>query len=395
MSHKRWILAILMLFWLGPATARAQDDIKVVNPSKLQASSLPTQRIPLGIPGDYKPCVAVMPDGEVLLVAFRSTKQGEKKFREDILFYRSRDGGQTWSERRVLDNLLGREPYLTVLKDGTIFITVHFLPGDIRNQDGYTYALVHRSADGGKTWTSTRVGPEGFPPKAETLLTRKVLELPDKTLLLGVDYVGGPAYFWRSKDRGVTWTRSEPLKIEGWRSKEDGSMFFGGESVLWRTKSGKILVMDRVSSEEWPIAGRVLPPAQKWDHTDHETVWESSDGGHTFRKTQDLGDYAEMYPSVLRLKDGRLLYTYTVRDLKVPLGVRAVLGRETPDGFTFDFDHDQLILDGKTPKEMPSGGGFGPTVQLKDGTLLTSYSYRLTEDTTNIEVVRWKLPPTQ
>jgi len=31
--------------------------------------------------------------------------------------------------------------------------------------------------------------------------------------------------------------------------------------------------------------------------------------------------------------------------------VRAVLGEETPDGFSFDFEHDRIMLDTKTPSE--------------------------------------------
>lgn len=391
--HVRMKQVLLVLAFFAVARAgSAQTEIKVLNPKALKVSSLPAERIPVGIPGDYKPCVAVMPDGEVLLVAFHMVKMGESKLREDIVFYRSRDGGRTWSERRILDKLLGREPYLTVLRDGTIFITVHLLPQDVRNKDAYTHAYIHRSADRGETWTSTRIGPDGFPPKAETLLSRNVLPLPDGTLLLGVDYVGGPAYLWRSTDNGVTWKPSEPLKLEGWHSEGIGSMIFGGEGILACTKSGKILIMARVSSEEWPIEGRKFSPTQKWDHNDHETLWESSDGGRSFRKTLDLGDYGEMYPSLLRLKDDRLLYTYTVRDLKVPLGVRAIVGRETVKGLVFDFDHDILVIDGKTPKEMPSGGGFGPTIQLPDGTLLTSYSYRSADDQTHLEVARWEAP---
>ena len=34
-----------------------------------------------------------------------------------------------------------------------------------------------------------------------------------------------------------------------------------------------------------------------------------------------------------------------------PLGVRAVLGEETPDGFAFDFEHDRIMPDTKTPSE--------------------------------------------
>jgi len=77
------------------------------------------------------------------------------------------------------------------------------------------------------------------------------------------------------------------------------------------------------------------------------------------------------------------------------LGLRAVLGEETPEGIQFDYDHDLLMLDTKTPRGKFSGGGFGRTVQLTDGTLVSSYSYRGADDNTHLEVVRWKLPAQQ
>ena len=92
------------------------------------------------------------------------------------------------------------------------------------------------------------------------------------------------------------------------------------------------------------------------------------------------------------LHDRRLLLTFTVRSRRPPLGVRAILGEELNDGFRFDFDHDRLMLDTKTPSDKSQGGGFGPTVQLDDGTLVTSYSYRGEDNKTHVEVVRWRAP---
>lgn len=54
------------------------------------------------------------------------------------------------------------------------------------------------------------------------------------------------------------------------------------------------------------------------------------------------------------------------------------------------------MLDTKTPVDQASGGGFGPTVQLDDGTLVTSYSYAGPGEwgtDFHVEVVRWRLPP--
>ena len=103
-----------------------------------------------------------------------------------------------------------------------------------------------------------------------------------------------------------------------------------------------------------------------------------------------------MYPSILRLKSGTLLFTFTLRAAVMantpPLGVQAVLGTETSAGFQFDFRHDRILIDTATPADQPSGGGFGNTVQLGDGMLVTSYSYRTADQKTHCEVVRWRLP---
>ena len=42
-----------------------------------------------------------------------------------------------------------------------------------------------------------------------------------------------------------------------------------------------------------------------------------------------------------------------------------------------------------------SGGGFGNTVQLEDGNLVSVYSYRREDMKTYIEAVRWSLPATK
>ena len=82
-----------------------------------------------------------------------------------------------------------------------------------------------------------------------------------------------------------------------------------------------------------------------------------------------------------------------MRALQRPLGVRVVVGRETLEGFDFDLTRDRLVLDGRTPSNVYSGGGFGRTVQLEDGLLVTSYSWRDAQFVVRSEVIRWRLPP--
>lgn len=374
----------------GPSLAAADDPrgtVEIQSPLHLPPDPIACERIPLAEADDYKPCIARLPDGELLLTAFHQHKREGNKVMEQTLLFRSRDGGKNWSEPEKLD-LLGREPYLTVLPDGTVFITGHLLANDVRNQWGYTCGFLHRSTDRGRTWESVRIESEGIKPKASNHSTRNVLRLADGTLLLGVDYDGGggPYFMWRSTDGGQNWDKTQRCEPKDFKSQYG---FFGGESWLWQARSGEIWALVRVDSNELPIKDRPIKAGN--DQSDHFILFSSADGGKTFDRIRDFGDYGEMYLSLLRLQDKRLLLTFTVRDLHPPLGVRAIPGVETDDGFTFDFTHDRVMLDTKTGSRY-QGGGFGPTVQLDDGTLVTSCSYRGEDDKTHLEVIRWKLP---
>lgn len=388
--------ALVLLTWIflgcltqiAMAQSPAPGKVAIANRQAFAVDQIDCERIPLGEPDDYKPCIAQLPSGELLLTAFHQYPRDNQKVMEQTLLFRSMDGGRTWAGPEKLD-LLGREPYLSVLKNGTVFITGHLLAGDVRNEWGYTTGFLHRSTDGGRTWKSTRVNSDGIKPKASNHTTRNVLETADGTLLLGVDYDGGggPYFVWRSTDGGATWDQTQKCEPKDFRSIYG---FFGGESWLWQASSGKVWALVRVDSNELPIKDR--PIKANDDQADHFILFSTSDGGRTFDRVRDFGDYGEMYMSLLRLQDKRLLLTFTVRDLKPPLGVRALVGMETQGGFDFDFAHDRFMLDTKTPIGQDQGGGFGPTVQLKDGMLVTSYSYRDENKKTKLEVVRWKLP---
>ncbi len=363
------------------------NDIPIAHRQSLRTDKLVGERISLGVADDYKPCIAKLPSGELLLTAFHQHKREGTKVMEQTSLFRSNDGGRTWTDGQPL-KLLGREPYLTVLKDGTVFMTGHLLNKDVQSQWGYTTGFLHRSTDGGKTWQSTRVESEGIKPNASNHTSRNVLELADGSLLLGVDYGGGggPYFMWRSTDGGKTWDKSQKCEPKDFKSKYG---FFGGETWLWQARSGKIWSLVRVDSNELPIKDRPIKAGN--DQADHFILFSSVDRGKSFDRIRDFGDYGEMYMSLLRLQDKRLLLTFTVRDLNPPLGVRAHFGTETEDGFEFDFAHDRVMLDTKTGRRY-QGGGFGPTVQTEDGTLVTSYSYRGTDGKSHLEVVRWKAP---
>ncbi len=280
---------------------------------------------------------------------------------------------------------------------GTLFATCHLLANNINNNSGYTHSYLHRSTDGGKTWQRMRIGPDGFPPRAVTMCSRNIVEKPDGTLLLGVGVneleMGRLAWVWTSRDSGRSWEKTSPRVKLGTFQKRPYDNFdaFFTEDFIFLTKSGTLLHFIRCGppSPMYPMNdGRPVPTGD--DGIDRMLRCQSTDGGQTWSDLEDNGDYGMHYPRVIRLKDSRLLMTFTQRSTFYPIGLQAVLSDD--DGKTWDFNNDRIIIEGRTPWGMAQGGGFGNTIELPDGRLISCYTYRGSDNKTYLEVVRWRLP---
>ena len=92
----------------------------------------------------------------------------------------------------------------------------------------------------------------------------------------------------------------------------------------------------------------------------------------------------------LRLQNGRLLLTFTQRAIFYPIGLQAILSED--DGETWDFHPDRILIEGKTPWGCRAAGGFGSTLQLEDGSLVSCYTYRGADGLIHLEAARWRLP---
>jgi hypothetical protein len=380
--------------------------IKVVNPSNLPPGDIPAVRTPLGIPDDYKPWIVQLKNRELLIVAFDQEKiplPSGNRFSERAVFWRSKDGGRTWGPREERKDLPGREFSLNRMPDGTLLMPCMLLADDIANQDRHHYSMLYRSANEGKTWTRERIGPEGFPPRGETVSDWSIIEAPDsakpgrRMIMMGVSIQNGGrrasdyAYLWRSWNNGKTWDKSLIPDTANWYDV-DG---FFSQSVTYCTRVGKLLHTTRVDATgpHWRIPGAELKQ-QSGDNGDRTMLWDSTNGGLTWRRHRGngvFGTYGEMYPRFLRLRDDRLLLTFTVRSNPTdgyPLGLRAVFSQN--DGETWNFGHDRLII--SYVNEGASGGGFGNTIQLADEMLVSVYSYRGKDGKTHVEAVRWSVP---
>ncbi|MBM4073929.1 MAG: hypothetical protein FJ271_34190, partial [Planctomycetes bacterium] len=84
-------LVWLLIGWLFvSAPVSGQDFISIRHPQSLPPR-ISCERTVVGVTGDYKPCLALLPGGELLLVMFASVDAGQE-IREDMILYRSSDG---------------------------------------------------------------------------------------------------------------------------------------------------------------------------------------------------------------------------------------------------------------------------------------------------------------
>ena len=399
--------ALIMIVPYPVRSDSPHGDIPIVNGSRITLTSLKGQRVALGIPNDYKPWLAPLKNGQLLLVAFCfDPYPGVEGYCERAVFWRSDDGGQTWGPRQERLDIHGREFSPHVLHDGTLLMPCHFLSSDQFNKRGHTYSKVFRSTDHGETWSEQEIGPEGFPPGANTATDWSVFQLPTRNpdqwlTCFGVSMQHGEqkapevVRLWRSSDSGKTWDKSLNPDTRGWIDV-DG---FFSQSTTYVNRSEKLFHPVRVdrTGPHWHIPGTPDQlKTERGDNGDRMMLWTSLDQGASWdrhRETGSFGYYGEMYPRFLRLHDGRLLLTFTVRSNSTDghgLGLRAIISDD--DGETWNFKKDRIVI--SYVNSGASGGGFGNTVQLSDGTLLSAYSYRDEKEKTHIETVRWRLPDT-
>jgi hypothetical protein len=365
--------------------------VDIEHPKALGLTRIPVERVYLG--KYYKPNVVRLPNNELRLVGMDCEPNHDFYQKNEHPIFRSADGGLTWSKLAPMEVGHG-EPYLVVLKNGTLLATGgDTTPGGVR--------FLHHSADQGRTWTTPPTGPA---PKGQWACMRNILELADGSLLAGISEaaVHGKDIMWRSFDGGRTWSENYPAHFADAPKNYPGPL--SAEAYLWQARSGKIYAILRVGmTNSWPLPGTTDPGIN--DHSERMVVYSTTDLGHNWQKVRDMGYYGEYYPSILRMRDGRLLLTFTMREPfgpnVFPHGLRAVVGRETDDGFEFDLRHDRILLDTKSPRArwpISWGGSIGGTVQLDDGTLVSAYAYggfpggdmKKNVDM-NTEVIRWKL----
>jgi hypothetical protein len=356
------------------------------------------------LPGNYnfKPHIGLLENGDIIMftahahaeetVTAHNVPAGARSLTTHVVMYKSPDGGITWSGGRHIPELMcGHEPSVSVI-DGIVFVTVSihgsgYFPDPHAKRD-HTYSLIARSTDNGETFTTTIFDRDRCETENHERIdhSRNIIKLTDRRLYFGLG-LGARHRSVFSDDLGITWYFRE-CAVPGAEYEEKERSFFT-EAVFFYTNSRRLMMLSRVDFAYAGFGG-ALPNSTNYiretglDNFDGEVLFESADNGASWTPLRAVGFPSLMYPSVVNLKDNKMLLTFTVREIPPEgtgciypkVGVQAIIFQETPDGsMEFDFSRDVIVIDDSTPDSMRNAGCFGNTLELPDGSLVTPYSF--------------------
>ncbi len=212
---------------------------------------------------DRDPSIMALPNGNLICNFFTYDQNGAC----DTCISRSSDGGASWSEPEIIAPGCATSTAIRRLRSGRLLLPIYAVDGN--NKRSYTALCI--SDDKGKNWSHPyRVAMQ----PGMTLDEMDFYERKDGTLLAVMREVMAGA---ESKDGGKTWGAPFPLGFPGHCPN------------LLLTREGVLLL------------GHRLPKT---------SLHFSLDEGKTWKGPVLIDDFIGAYPSMVQLKDGRVLCVY-------------------------------------------------------------------------------------
>jgi hypothetical protein len=277
---------------LHPVTVTVTDlrtNVTRSTQQRIQAySPIPAQVVaqePAGAAEPRFPDAVRLADGTIVLAYHLA--DGHTNADGIVRVVRSTDGGATWSAPVTVVATAGdnRDPKLSVLRDGTVLLTVFRTDWSTRPESNLG-TFVYRSADGGLTFPEvTRI--DSAQPGAWQ--HGPAVELPNGDVLQPL--YGYGARVARSTDGGRTFPASNELTVV-----EDDERYSNGEPNIVRLPSGELVMQIRRHDNLLAIESE-------------STLVRSFDDGVTWTTPEPIG-LPTSSAHLLLTEDGSLLITY-------------------------------------------------------------------------------------
>ena len=318
-----------------------------------------------------------------------------------ICFYKSEDGGNTWTDPRIIIDtpLDDRDAGIVYLGNNKLLVSwfTHDTPGYFENDDptwtkwldkvteeqrvaltkkwnalpatekiGRSYVAI--SNDGGQTWEEPTAIPVTAPHGPSLMNDGRTLMCigPAKGAQhCGFsDFKSNNLYIIKSTDYGKTWRHEATLP-----KPENGSFTFG-EAYLIQLQDGSYIAAAR---------------GQRTTDNDAMRVWTAfSSNGRTWTDFEEIEGLVGAPPHFLQTESGVLIMAYSYR--VQPVGSRARLSYD--GGKTWSDEIILCIADNDANGDL----GYPSTVELSDGTLVTAYYQRVGNDLYgSFLYTKWKL----
>lgn len=330
--------------------------------------------------------------GELFAVCSGNRKEHVDPFGR-VLFYRSGDGGKSWSEPKILTKgpLDDRDAGIVRAADGSLlvnyFTSLAFTHPKFvkRFQSDWKDALdrmslsdivthhgffMIRSADHGATWSEPYPVPVNSVHGPRLMKSGRLIwvgrSLAPELLLSA--RMGGKLVCAVSDDHGVTWNiLGEIPQVKGQQMTD------WHEADCVEAANGVIVAQFRNHTPASYTPGGKTSSRGTWQT-------ESADGGKSWSVPHPV---CEGYPPhLLRLPDDRLLMTYGVRTR--PYGIRFRLSGDHGKSWS-----DEGIL---SADALQMDMGYPSTAILADGSLFTLYYAKGPSKLASLHYLNWRLP---
>jgi photosystem II stability/assembly factor-like uncharacterized protein len=177
--------------------------------------------------------------------------------------YKTTDGGKTWKAVLTISENTGVTDVVFDPSNPEVIYAASWQ----RRRHFYTLinggpeSAIHKSTDGGATWTKLRAG---LPPGELGRIGLAVSPADPNVVYATIEAAGNASGIFRSQDRGATWERMNPQIAQG--------MYYG--QIICDPKNVDRLYVPNVIFQVSDDGGRTLRPlGERLKHVDNHTIW--------------------------------------------------------------------------------------------------------------------------